>query len=475
MNRDKQQAHQVKKLFVALSFVFISTYSMASSLEEVFNSVNAYSNTTAPKAIAGQTMNYYTGGSLFMRTSRKSYQLAAAAAPSWSSGCGGIDLFAGSFSYINKEQFVAMLRNIGANSLGFSFKLAMQNLCPTCDNVMQALEATARSINGMNINSCEMAEGLVNAAVPDTWRKSEANMAKTLGNATNQFSDALDAWKNVFSNETKARETTQRAAEKNPEIKEKLADGNVTWKALKKLPGLDDDTREIYMSMIGTVIFDSAKGQPQYLPSTDIDIKTLIGTPGQIKAELPVYRCTNKADCKQITLGTSKKYTALTKLVGDKLEKIAHHIANRSAYGADLNELIQFVNVTDIPVYKMVAVATSMNNRDAADFMIMRYQELIAARYAEIFIQRVAKDLRAALAQLSASVEATQAAAIKDMQIRLDALESNSRAVVQLATTQVMSTFSIAQEIQHMERALNNALSPSLQQSLMLSRTMGGR
>ena len=91
-------------------------------------------------------------------------------------------------------------------------------------------------------------------------------------------------------------------------------------------------------------------------------------------------------------------------------------------YGADLNELIQFVNVTDIPVYKMVAVATSMNNRDAADFMIMRYQELIAARYAEIFIQRVAKDLRAALAQLSASVEATQAAAIKDMQIRLDAL-----------------------------------------------------
>ena len=52
--------------------------------------------------------------------------------------------------------------------------------------------------------------------------------------------------------------------------------------------------------------------------------------------------------------------------------------------------------------------------------------------------------------------------------------ESNSRAVA-ISDYQVMSTFSIAQEIQHMERALNNALSPSLQQSLMLSRTMGGR
>ena len=60
------------------------------------------------------------------------------------------------------------------------------------------------------------------------------------------------------------------------------------------------------MSMIGNGHFDSAKGQPQYLPNTDIDIKTLIGTPGQTKVELPVYRCTNKADCKQITLGTSK-------------------------------------------------------------------------------------------------------------------------------------------------------------------------
>ncbi len=462
-------------LLACALFAGVSLSAQASSLEEIFNGVNAYSNVSAPAAIAGQTMNYYTGGSLFMRVPRKSYQLAAAAAPSWSKGCGGIDLFAGSFSYINKEQFVAMMRNIGANSLGFTFKLAMQNLCPTCDNVIQSLEATTRAVNGMNINSCEMAEGLVNAAVPDTWRKSEANMAKTLGSATNQFSDALDAWKNVFGDETKARATNKSASERHPELKDKIPDGNVTWKALKKLPGLDDDTREIYMSMIGTVIFDSEKGQPQYIPSTDIDVKTLIGIKGQTKVDLPVYRCSNKADCKTLTLGTSNKYTALTKLVGDKMNKIADKIAQRSAYGADLQELIQFINVTDIPVYKMIAVATGLNNRDAADSMIVKYQELIAARYAEIFIQRVAKDLRTALSQFSASVEAAQGNAIKEMQLRLDALESKTREAVHTATTQVVSTFSIAQEIQSMERALNNSLSPSLQQSLNLQKSLGGR
>ena len=93
--------------------------------------------------LQGQTMNLYTGGSLFMRMPKRTYQLATVTPPSWNAGCGGIDLFAGGFSYINKEQFVAMLRNIGSNALGYGFKLAIQNQCPTCDNVMQALQAIA--------------------------------------------------------------------------------------------------------------------------------------------------------------------------------------------------------------------------------------------------------------------------------------------------------------------------------------------
>lgn len=464
-----------KTIALVTSLAFTAT-TPAASLEEIFNGVNAYGNTTSPAAIQGQTMNYYTGGSLFMRTPRKSYQLAAAAAPSWSAGCGGIDLFAGSFSFINKEQFVALLRNIGQNAIGYAFKLAIQNLCPTCDNVMQALEATARAVNGMNINSCEMAEGLVNASVPDTWKKSEANLAKTLGNSTNQFSDALDAWKNVFGDQDKARETTKKAAENQPELQDKIPEGNITWKALKKLPGLDDDTREIYMSMIGTVIFDGEKGQPQYIPGTDIDVKVLIGMPGQSMVNMPIYYCDKRAadECKTLTQGTSTKFKTLISLVSQKMGLIADRIASRSAYGADLSEIIQFINVTSIPVYKMVAVTTSLNNRDMADAMTMKYQELIAAQYAEVFIQRAAKELRTALAHQAASSDAAQGDAIKEMQSRLDALEAKARETVNAANMQTMSTFSIVQEIQSMERALNNSLSPALQQSLAFQQSIGG-
>ena len=128
---------------VLLCSVLSVTAASASSLEQMFDAINAYGNASGPALVRGQTMNTYSAGSLFLRAPRGQSALAAAAAPNWAAGCGGIDLFAGSFSFINKEQFVALLRNIGQNSLGYAFKLALQNLCPTCDNVMQALEASA--------------------------------------------------------------------------------------------------------------------------------------------------------------------------------------------------------------------------------------------------------------------------------------------------------------------------------------------
>lgn len=124
-----------------------STSASAMSMQELFDSVNAQGNVNNPAVLQGQTMNLYTGGSLFMRMPKRTYNLTSMTPPSWNAGCGGIDLFMGGFSFINKEQFVALLRHIGSNALGYGFKLAIQNLCPTCDNVMQALQATAQQIN----------------------------------------------------------------------------------------------------------------------------------------------------------------------------------------------------------------------------------------------------------------------------------------------------------------------------------------
>ena len=89
-------------------------------MQALFNDLGAIGNVTAPGAFRGQAMNLYTGGNLMMRAPGKNYPLSNAQLPSLKAGCGGIDLFGGSFSFINKQQFVAMLQNIGANAVGYA-------------------------------------------------------------------------------------------------------------------------------------------------------------------------------------------------------------------------------------------------------------------------------------------------------------------------------------------------------------------
>ena len=61
----------------------------------MFNNLGTIGNYTAPGAFRGQTFNTYTGGSLFMRSPNKVYQLAAIQFPSAKAGCGGIAVFGG--------------------------------------------------------------------------------------------------------------------------------------------------------------------------------------------------------------------------------------------------------------------------------------------------------------------------------------------------------------------------------------------
>lgn len=463
---------QVTALVTAFAFT-TSTYAM--NMQELFDSVNAQGNVSNPAVLQGQTMNLYTGGSLFMRMPKRTYQLATVTPPSWNAGCGGIDLFAGGFSFINKEQFVAMLRNIGSNALGYGFKLAIQNLCPTCDNVMQALQATAQAANRLNMDSCEAAKGIVNAAVPDTWTRGKQNAAKNFGVDTNIFENITDAWTNVMNSESRANQTVNSVANARPEAKDQLPTGNVVWKALKKLDGITDEQRMILMSMIGSMIFPTGDTPQLPIPllRKEITVEALVGARTTSDTiTVPIWRCdTTSADgCLSPTEDevTTKSFKTM---VREKMEKISDKIANRSAHD-DMAATIGFLNATDLPIYKMLAVTTTLNNTSMADALIGRYQELIAAKYAEVYIQRAVTDLRGAMAKFSAAADATQAAELGKMKPELEEISRAAKQVLATAYSQTISTYNIAQEVQYMERALNANLSQTLRNSLAFGKSL---
>ena len=71
----------LKRLSVFALAVAVATNSSAMSMQQLFDSVNAQGNVTNPAILQGQTMNLYTGGSLFMRMPHKTYNLATVTPP----------------------------------------------------------------------------------------------------------------------------------------------------------------------------------------------------------------------------------------------------------------------------------------------------------------------------------------------------------------------------------------------------------
>src|SRR6202049_5280844 len=88
---------------------------LQAEVDSMFNNLGAIGNYTAPGAFRGQAYNTYTGGSIYLRSPNKVYQLATIQFPYVKAGCGGIDVFAGSFSHLAAAEFKNVLKSIPAN------------------------------------------------------------------------------------------------------------------------------------------------------------------------------------------------------------------------------------------------------------------------------------------------------------------------------------------------------------------------
>ena len=139
---------------------------VGSSMDAFLKDVGGASNINGPTAFEGQSAGYYSLGNVWTRFPQKTTNIANLQLPRARAGCGGIDIFAGSFSFINASEIVAMLKAVANNAVGFAFSLAIDTVCPECSKIMQEFSQKAQLMNNLNINSCEMAQGLVGGIWP---------------------------------------------------------------------------------------------------------------------------------------------------------------------------------------------------------------------------------------------------------------------------------------------------------------------
>ncbi len=319
-------------------------------------------NMTGPTAFDGQASGHWTLGNLYLRAPVRSEQVATVSLPSFRAGCGGIDAFAGAFSFINSDQLIAFGRAVAQNAAGFAFELALETISPVIAETMAKLRALAQWVNAQNLNSCETAQALVGAL----WSKNDrasASICAAIGTSQGIFSDYAAAKHGCGAD---GQRNSTLASASGAIADQVPVNVNYAWKAIRASSFLAGDAQlaEFAMAVTGTLIVtaptsdgDASGPRVRILEPLALDRRvTEVLMEGG--GSLPVYRCDTNTLCLNPSLGTvsipaDRGFRArVAELLRDLVDAVRNDTAPPAA-------ALGLVNLTTLPVYRVANAAAA--------------------------------------------------------------------------------------------------------------------
>lgn len=219
-------------------------------------------NSTSPQAYSSMTRGGYTFGGASAHWPVQNINIVSFDPPHINAGCGGIDLYGGSFSFINSAQIVALFKQIVANAAGALFQIAIQSISPSLSKIMNEFQSAMEKMNSAMKNTCAIGSAIGNTIGSDLGMQgadASQGVASLVDSATGTISDIFS---NVNSSPAQNIANQVASAAGNDNL------GNMTWKALSSnqaeqaiagpLSGYISNSpatdREVLMSFLGTLI-----------------------------------------------------------------------------------------------------------------------------------------------------------------------------------------------------------------------------
>ena len=429
-------------------------------------------NTTGPTAFDGQASGHWTLGNLYLRSPVRSEQIATVNLPSFRAGCGGIDAFAGAFSFINSDQLIAFGRAVAQNAAGFAFELALETISPVIAETMSKLRALAQWINNQNMNSCETAQALVGAV----WSKNDrasASICASIGTSQGIFSDYAAA-KHGCGADGKRNSTLASAS--GAMADQVPVNVNYAWKAIRASSFLAGDTQlaEFAMAVTGTLIVtapvsdsDTSGPRVRILEPLALDRRvTEVLMEGG--GALPVYRCDTPAACLNPTLGTvtipaNRGFRAR---VAELLRDLVDAVRTDTAPPAPA---LGLVNLTTLPVYR-VANAAAAYRGAVIDQEMDALAEAVALDVMQVWIT----DLHRAVEERAGTLDIADG---EQLQRWREGLRSNRVALARhrhQGLQRLNTALAVVEKLRLIETELAGALSADLRAALAFARGGAG-
>ncbi len=347
-------------LISVMSFINVKDLfakSVGESMGDFWNDIGgSFSNSSEAGGYQLQGAGYYTGGSFTARSKVVSVNPVNITPPGIRAGCGGIDIYTGSFSHINTDQFIALLKAIPSNALGFAFQLALETMSPSIKGTLDQLQSIIDRINNVNLNSCDLAQGLVGGGLAMAG-KTEA-YCKTTANSQGWATDYARASAEC---KTGGKSTDHIKSANDVHGDQRPVDINIAWEVLKKSPLLKDNNNEMaefVQALTGTIIIKTPQNEnsgPETSYKSNIIVKNetikaiLEGGPINILSCDDKDKCLNPSE-KNITIAEDKGFKKkISKIMSEMVIKIASGEKFESKH-------IDLVSKTSVPIHKAMIV-----------------------------------------------------------------------------------------------------------------------
>lgn len=351
-----------------------------SEMADMFNSMGSNTSYTQSGAYFSQSASMYTGGGFSARWGNKSINPFNVQLPSVSAGCGGIDFFAGAFSFANKEQFVQFVRNLGNNAAGVAFEVALDALDPLIGGAISKIRDLVNKMNNFNMNSCQLARTAVNGIagqIGQAWQTGCEAEAIANGGASDGSEAKFKCQNDPYYQSKQrllARGNDFNAAMKGENHPVEFTGGNVTLFALDKFNATNEEKRWL-LSILGTMVAPAPKPnganepvkieyKPPLINSVD-DIVNFAGVDSANKnIKIKLYRCFDPQSAGTISFDGYKAtqcepedvtYKSLKSTVAERLDTLKSNIRNGVA-STNNTDIIKLIENADMPVLRMAAM-----------------------------------------------------------------------------------------------------------------------
>ena len=437
---------------------------VGTELNDFFNDMGGAGNAYGPTAFEGQAAGYYTGGGAWTRFPTKDVNPVNVQLPSLKAGCGGIDIFGGSFSFINTDEIVATLKAVASNSLGFAFQLAIKSISPQISQTVEEMAQKIEKFNQMSINSCETAQGLV-AGLWGEKQGKDSEVCRAIANSQGWASD----W-------AKARQECDVAAERekmmadndDPTIQSKS--NNYTWQMLNaSYPGFSREFKEYLMTLVGTIVYkrptdDTTSGGVSYYGYGDRDLITAL-LDGNSSAR--VLRCDTVTECLNPSSSGSVGITeaqALKPRIAALITSMAAKVRTDTALSA---EEIGILGGSSIPLYKIISVnaAAQLGGMNRGEI------ESLAEIVAIDMVDQIVREFYGTVVKGQGAFHNADNVTLGQWRQQINEVRDVLDGYTYSMNERLVRTQAIVDRTVFLERTLRNAISPQLGAALSFSST----